>query len=89
MIQDTGYRIQDTGYRIQDKDKDTGYRIEYRIQDTGYWYREIQERGEWRAWMKEERDNTWREGGLPTLPGLHLSTFQPSQRRFFRVHTSL
>jgi hypothetical protein len=34
-------------------------------------------------WMKEERDNTWREGGLPTLPGLHLRTFQPSQRGFF------
>jgi hypothetical protein len=38
------------------------------------------------AWMKEERDNTSRVGGLPTLPGLNLSTFQPSQRGFFRVH---
>ncbi len=38
-------------------------------------------------WMKEKRDNTSREGGLPTLPGLYLSTFQPSQRGFFRVHT--
>ncbi len=37
-------------------------------------------------WMKEEGDNTSREGGLPTLPGLNLSTFQPSQRGFFRVH---
>ncbi len=35
--------------------------------------------------MKEERDNTSRVGGLPTLPGLYLSTFQPSQRGFFRV----
>ncbi len=40
-------------------------------------------------WMKEVRDNTWGRGGLPTLPGLNLSTFQPSQRGFFRVHTSL
>jgi hypothetical protein len=32
--------------------------------------------------MKEVRDNTWGRGGggLPTLPGLNLSTFQPSQR---------
>jgi hypothetical protein len=29
------------------------------------------------AWMKEERDDTSREGGLPTLPVLYLSTFQP------------
>ncbi len=36
--------------------------------------------------MKEVRDNTSREGGLPTLAGLNLSTFQPSQRGFFRVH---
>jgi hypothetical protein len=36
--------------------------------------------------MKEERDNTSGGGGLPTLPGLYLSTFQPSQRGFFRVH---
>ena len=35
--------------------------------------------------MKEVLDNTLREGGLPTLPGLYLSTFQPSQRGFFRV----
>ncbi len=28
-------------------------------------------------------------GGLPTLPGLNLSTFQPSQRGFFSVHTSM
>ncbi len=34
-----------------------------------------------------ERDNTSRRGGLPTLPGLYLSTIQPSQRGFFRVHT--
>jgi hypothetical protein len=34
-------------------------------------------------WMKEVRDNTSREGGLPTLPGRYLSTFQPSQRGFF------
>jgi hypothetical protein len=26
-------------------------------------------------------------GGLPMLPGLYLSTFQPSQQGFFRVHT--
>ncbi len=36
-----------------------------------------------------ERDNTSRVGGIPTLPGLNLSTFQPSQRGFFRVHTSM
>jgi hypothetical protein len=30
-----------------------------------------------------ERDNTSRVGGPPTLPGLYLSTFQPSQRGFF------
>ena len=41
------------------------------------------------SWMKEVRDDTWRVGGLPTLPGLYLSTFQPSQRGFFRVHTSM
>jgi hypothetical protein len=29
--------------------------------------------------------NTSRRGGLPTLPGLYLSTFQPSHRGFFRV----
>jgi hypothetical protein len=40
-------------------------------------------------WMKEARDKTWRGGGLPTLPGLNLSTIQPSQRGFFRVHTSM
>ncbi len=34
-----------------------------------------------------ERDNTSRVEGLPTLPGLYLSTFQPSQRGFFRVHS--
>jgi hypothetical protein len=39
-------------------------------------------------WMKEGRDNTWRVGGLPTLPGLNLSTFQPSQRGFFRVQST-
>jgi hypothetical protein len=33
----------------------------------------------WRPWMKEARDKTWRGGGLPTLPGLNLSTIQPSQ----------
>jgi hypothetical protein len=33
-----------------------------------------------------ERDNTSRKGGLPTLPGLYRSTFQPSQRGFFMVH---
>ena len=38
-------------------------------------------------WMKEVRDKTWGRGGLPTLPGLYLSTFQPSQRGFFRIHT--
>ncbi len=37
--------------------------------------------------MKEERDNIWGGGGLPTLPSLYLSTFQPSQQGFFRVHT--
>ncbi len=36
-----------------------------------------------------ERDNTSGGGGLPMLPGLYLSTFQPSQRGFFRVHTSM
>ncbi len=40
-------------------------------------------------WMKEVLDNTLREGGLPTLPGLNLSTIQPSRRGFFRVHTSM
>jgi hypothetical protein len=40
------------------------------------------------AWMKEERDKTWGRGDLPTLPGLYLSTFQPSQRGFFRVHST-
>ncbi len=40
-------------------------------------------------WMKEERDNTSRRGVLPTLPSLNLSTFQPSQRGFFTVHTSI
>jgi hypothetical protein len=38
------------------------------------------------SWMKEVRDNTSRKGGLPTLPSLYLSTFQPSQRVFLRVH---
>ncbi len=38
-------------------------------------------------WMKEIRDKTWGRGGLPTLPGLHLSTIQPSRRGFFWVHT--
>ncbi len=33
-----------------------------------------------------ERDKTSRGGGLPTLPGLHLNTIQPSQRGFFWVH---
>ncbi len=33
-----------------------------------------------------ERDNTSGGGGLPTLPSLYLSTFQPSQQGFFRVH---
>ncbi len=36
-----------------------------------------------------ERDKTSSGGGLPTLPGLYLSTFQSSQRGFFRVHTSV
>jgi hypothetical protein len=31
-------------------------------------------------WMKEERDNTSRGRGLPTLPSLYLGTFQPLQR---------
>ncbi len=30
-----------------------------------------------------ERDKTSRGGGLPTLPGLYLSTIQPLQRGFF------
>jgi hypothetical protein len=38
------------------------------------------------SWMKEVRDNTSRKGGQPTLPSLYMSTFQPSQRGFFRVH---
>ena len=33
-----------------------------------------------------ERDNTLGGGGLPTLPGLYLSTIQPSQRGFYRIH---
>jgi hypothetical protein len=38
--------------------------------------------------MDEGRKGYYIEGwGLPTLPGLYLSTFQPSQRGFFRVHT--
>jgi hypothetical protein len=41
---------------------------------------------EWgNPWMKEERDKTGGVGGPPTLPGLYLSTFQPSQPGFFRV----
>ncbi len=36
--------------------------------------------------MKEVRDNTSREGGLPTLPGRYLSTFQPSQRGFLSTY---
>ncbi len=35
--------------------------------------------------MKEVRDNTSRVGGLPTLPCLYYSTFQPSQRGFYRI----
>ncbi len=42
-----------------------------------------------KSWMKEERDNTLEGGSLPTLPSLYLSTFQPSQRGFFRVQTSM
>ncbi len=38
------------------------------------------------TWMKEVRDNTSRRGGQPMLPSLYMSTFQPSQRGFFRVH---
>ncbi len=37
-------------------------------------------------WMKEARDNTSRGRGLPTLPCLYFSTFQPSQRGFFSVY---
>jgi hypothetical protein len=33
-----------------------------------------------------ERDNTSGVGGPPTLPGLYLSTIQPSQRGFYRIH---
>ncbi len=33
-----------------------------------------------------ERDNTSGVGGLPTLPGLYLSTIQPSRRGFYRIH---
>ncbi len=33
-----------------------------------------------------ERDNTSGGGGLPTLPGLYISTIQPSQRGFYRIH---
>jgi hypothetical protein len=33
-----------------------------------------------------ERDNTSGGGGLPTLPGLYLSTIQPSRRGFYRIH---
>ncbi len=36
-----------------------------------------------------ERDKTSRGGGLPMLPGLYHSTFQPSQRGFFWVHMSV
>ncbi len=36
-----------------------------------------------------ERDKTSSGGALPMLPGLYHSTFQPSQRGFFRVHTSV
>ncbi len=32
-----------------------------------------------------ERDNTSGGGGLPTLPGLNLSTIQPSRRGFYRI----
>ncbi len=33
-----------------------------------------------------ERDHTSGGGGLPTLPGLNLSTIQPSIRGFYRIH---
>ena len=33
-----------------------------------------------------ERDNTLGGGGLSTLPGLNLSTIQPSRRGFYRIH---
>jgi hypothetical protein len=33
-----------------------------------------------------ERDHTSGGGGLPTLPGLNLSTIQPSRRGFYRIH---
>ncbi len=43
-----------------------------------------------KPWMKEEKGIRHRVGGgLPTLPVLFLSTFQPSQRGFFRVQTSV
>jgi hypothetical protein len=41
-----------------------------------------------RIYMDEgiEKDNTSGGGGLPTLPGLNLSTIQPSRRGFYRIH---
>ncbi len=43
-----------------------------------------------KPWMKEVIGiRHGGRGGQPTLPGLHLSTIQPSQRGFFRVHTSV
>ena len=33
-----------------------------------------------------EKDNTSGGGGLPTLPGLNLSTIQPSRQGFYRIH---
>jgi hypothetical protein len=33
-----------------------------------------------------ERDHTSGGGGLPTLPGLNVSTIQPSRRGFYRIH---
>jgi hypothetical protein len=50
-----------------------------------YFAKKKTDKGESYPWMKE--DTTSREGGLPTLAGLYISTFQPSQRGFFRVHT--
>jgi hypothetical protein len=42
----------------------------------------------WENSMDEgiERYNTSGGGGLPTLPGLYLSTIQSSRRGFYRIH---
>ncbi len=59
-------------------------------------YKEIQTGSGAKSYMRKgfliymdegiEKDNTSGGGGLPTLPGLNLSTIQPSRRGFYRIH---